>query len=161
MASVIIHALYKSTLNTVTIGTMGRNHCLLLLCLISIILLFIYGNKQMRSDVGIKRQRILLKNTRSGKFCHLHNFTAVTVQQKDIFCVPAKTEPEVRICIHSINHDERVSRSIYMEGSWEKNITLAIMKELDENPRAGFIDIGANIGNAEFTEFTSLMQNLV
>ncbi|CAH1790639.1 unnamed protein product [Owenia fusiformis] len=50
------------------------------------------------------------------------------------------------ICVYTMGKDKYVSGAFLTGGYWEKQYVTAVMKELMNHPKWGFLDIGANIG---------------
>ena len=61
-------------------------------------------------------------------------------------CLPLPTAPYPLICIHDPANDIFISASIDMGRTWEPEIVTRVKEILEEDPRLGLLDIGANIG---------------
>ena len=61
-------------------------------------------------------------------------------------CVKSKSTPAVYICIHPIEIDVHVSKSIKYDGIWEAHLMKVFQDLLVTDPELAVIDIGANIG---------------
>ena len=92
--------------------------------------------------------RIALRRIRApaSDYVIAHDF-AVSVDGLELIdCVRLKTEPQFDICVYPPSVDVFISRALLRSGSWEPEISDSIVTSLRENPGAGFLDIGANIG---------------
>ena len=82
--------------------------------------------------------------TEPPKVCNIHDTQEPTQDRHE--CVRTKWSPTFYICIHPINKDIYVSKSIKVVGIWEKHVLRVFQGLLQKDKEYGVIDIGANLG---------------
>ena len=90
---------------------------------------------------------LLSNQTVSGRRLEVHDFTRSILSVSDrMDCVATDTSPPIRVCVYPAHLDVYVSSSLLHTGHWEGHITRQIVQHMQRHPQAGFLDLGANIG---------------
>ena len=86
---------------------------------------------------------------RSVGVCEVHDFSSDLLTVSDrMSCVPTHTAPSITVCVYPPSMDVYISSALLHTGHWEPHITRQIVQHMLHHPQAGFLDLGANIGES-------------
>ena len=67
---------------------------------------------------------------------------------------------ETTLCIHDLQKDQIVSKSIWNTGSWKPEILGFFIQAINQNPDSIVLDLGANIGEYTLISWKTLNPRL-
>ena len=77
--------------------------------------------------------------------CVVYDLTA-DIRDLDYPCVKMHVPPQPTICLYPDERDQVMSRTFYVNATWEGALLEEVKSWLRASPDIGFIDIGANLG---------------
>lgn len=122
--------------------TRKKKNYIFLIFVLVIFVIFFKENPSINSDISEKKENSLGINILDLNI----PLEPVDVFEKIKCRLSQKVVVQTTLCIHDIDSDVFVSKSIWEEGCWEKDILSNFTHLLKDNPDWLVFDIGANLG---------------